>query len=153
MRKGYPTWTGLALLSLLVSSAACGGGSEEAATPTPPPQPQVDAEAAARREAEQHRAREAEAERAREAEETRREAEERERPPTYTVEKGDYLWAISARPRIYGDPRFWPLLYDANRDAIADPDLILPGQHLDVPRQMSEAEREGRLFALWRELG
>jgi hypothetical protein len=36
---------------------------------------------------------------------------------------------------------------------VRDPDLIFPGQQLDVPREMTEAERERRLWELWRELG
>jgi nucleoid-associated protein YgaU len=51
-----------------------------------------------------------------------------------TVRPGDSLWRLSARQDIYGDPRRWPRLYQANRDRIRDADLIHPGQELRVPR-------------------
>lgn len=51
-----------------------------------------------------------------------------------TVRAGDSLWRISGRAELYGDPRRWPRLYEANRDRIRDADLIHPGQELRVPR-------------------
>ncbi|MGW5678278.1 transglycosylase family protein [Streptomyces sp. NPDC003860] len=51
-------------------------------------------------------------------------------PGTYTVRPGDNLWAIADAQDLPGG---WPALYEANRDAVgADPDLILPGQNLDL---------------------
>ena len=46
----------------------------------------------------------------------------------YTVQPGDSLWQIARR--TYGDGRYWVLLYQANADRIANPNLIYPGQHL-----------------------
>ncbi|HSQ59594.1 MAG TPA: LysM peptidoglycan-binding domain-containing protein, partial [Acidobacteriota bacterium] len=51
-----------------------------------------------------------------------------------TVRAGDSLWRISGRTELYGDPRRWPRLYEANRDRIRNADLIHPGQELRVPR-------------------
>ncbi len=48
-----------------------------------------------------------------------------------TVQEGDTLWAIS-RER-YGDGVLYVRLFDANRDAIRDPDLIYPGQVFTIP--------------------
>jgi nucleoid-associated protein YgaU len=48
-----------------------------------------------------------------------------------TVQKGATLWAI-ARDR-YGDGLLYVRVFDANRDAIRDPDLIYPGQVFDLP--------------------
>ncbi|MEU9981987.1 transglycosylase family protein [Streptomyces sp. NPDC050856] len=48
----------------------------------------------------------------------------------YTVRAGDTLWAIAHAHQLEGG---WAALYDANREALgADPDLILPGQSLDL---------------------
>lgn len=47
------------------------------------------------------------------------------------VEPGDTLWGLAEE--AYGDGEDWPRLYNANRDRIADPDLIHPGQVLMVP--------------------
>jgi hypothetical protein len=45
--------------------------------------------------------------------------------------RGDTLWDLAARH--LGDARRWPSLHQANRAAIADPDLIYPGQELALP--------------------
>ena len=36
--------------------------------------------------------------------------------------------------RHYGDARLWPKIYEANLDAIDDPDEIFPGQEVRIPR-------------------
>ncbi|WP_330239115.1 transglycosylase family protein [Streptomyces sp. NBC_00525] len=49
---------------------------------------------------------------------------------TYTVRPGDNLWAIAEAQDVPGG---WPELYEANKDEVgSDPDLILPGQSLDL---------------------
>lgn len=48
-----------------------------------------------------------------------------------TVQAGDTLWAIS-RNR-YGDGLLYVRVFEANRDAIRDPDLIYPGQIFTIP--------------------
>ena len=58
----------------------------------------------------------------------------------YVVQKGDHLWGISAKPAVYDDPYQWPLLYKRNRDEIYDPDLIYPGQVLQIERDLSQTQ-------------
>ncbi|MFD9500317.1 transglycosylase family protein [Streptomyces sp. NPDC060035] len=49
---------------------------------------------------------------------------------TYTVRAGDNLWAIADSQELPGG---WTALYEANKDELgSDPDLILPGQNLDL---------------------
>ncbi|WNI24377.1 transglycosylase family protein [Streptomyces sp. ITFR-16] len=49
---------------------------------------------------------------------------------TYTVRPGDNLWAIADAQDLPGG---WPALYEANKAEVgSDPDLILPGQSLDL---------------------
>lgn len=48
-----------------------------------------------------------------------------------TVKSGDSLSKI-AKAEL-GDANQWKAIYDANRDKIKDPDLIHPGQVLDIP--------------------
>jgi nucleoid-associated protein YgaU len=62
-------------------------------------------------------------------------------PSRYTVGDGETLWLIAARKEVYGEPLLWPLLYRANRDQIRDPRQIYAGQVLDIPRNISSAER------------
>ena len=58
----------------------------------------------------------------------------------YTVIRGDNLWAISAKPSIYGNPYEWPLIYKANSDQIKDADLIYPGQVLAIDANPSASD-------------
>ncbi|MFJ8866581.1 transglycosylase family protein [Streptomyces sp. NPDC102473] len=49
---------------------------------------------------------------------------------SYTVREGDNLWAIADAQELTGG---WTALYEANKDELgSDPDLILPGQNLDL---------------------
>lgn len=50
----------------------------------------------------------------------------------YVVAAGDSLWIISGRPEIYGNPYLWPLIWDANVDAIKDPNRLRAGQRLKI---------------------
>ena len=59
---------------------------------------------------------------------------------SYTVNRGDTLWSISGKSKIYGDPFAWPLLFKANRDTIQDPDLIEVKQVLKVDKSFSDTE-------------
>ena len=53
----------------------------------------------------------------------------------YTVQKGDSLWKI-AKENLGGGFK-WSEIYEANRDAIRDPNLIYVGQTLQLPDQSS----------------
>ena len=55
-------------------------------------------------------------------------------PDTYVVKKGDSLWWIAKYKDVYNDPYLWPVLYDANKKAIKDPNKIYPGMKLQIPR-------------------
>jgi len=46
-------------------------------------------------------------------------------------ENGDTLWRIAQK--VYGDKDKWPLIYQANRDVIKDPNRIYPKQVLKIP--------------------
>jgi len=49
----------------------------------------------------------------------------------HTVEKGDTLWAIAKK--TYGDGAKHPIIFEANRPMLSDPDKIYPGQVLRIP--------------------
>ncbi|MFL6650547.1 MAG: LysM peptidoglycan-binding domain-containing protein [Sulfurifustaceae bacterium] len=61
---------------------------------------------------------------------------------SYTVVRGDSLWAIAGQRSVYGDPYLWPLIYKANSDAIKDADLIYPGQVLNIDKNPSRADAD-----------
>lgn len=58
----------------------------------------------------------------------------------YEVRRGDSLSTISGQEQIYGNWQMWPLIYNANRNQIKDPDLIYPNQRLGIPRAYSDQE-------------
>lgn len=49
----------------------------------------------------------------------------------HTVERGDTLSKISREH--YGDPNQYPLIFEANKPMLQDPDKIYPGQVLRIP--------------------
>jgi len=53
---------------------------------------------------------------------------------TYVVEKGDCLWDISKKKNIYNDPFLWPVIFEANKGKVKNPNLIYPDQKLKIPR-------------------
>lgn len=50
----------------------------------------------------------------------------------YLVQPGDSLWKIALR--AYGDGYSWTKIWEANRELIADPNIIEPGTLLKLPR-------------------
>ena len=58
----------------------------------------------------------------------------------YTVMRGDYLWRISGKQDIYGDPYQWMRIYSYNRDQIKDADLIYPDQVFKIQRGVGPDE-------------
>lgn len=65
------------------------------------------------------------------ADPTRQQTGETRAASTYTVKSGDTLSAIAKNE--YGDASQWQRIYDANRDQLDNPDLIHPGQKLNIP--------------------
>ncbi|MBW2558009.1 MAG: LysM peptidoglycan-binding domain-containing protein [Deltaproteobacteria bacterium] len=66
----------------------------------------------------------------------------------HVVKSGECLWWIAEYENIYNDPFMWPLIYNTNKDKINNPDLIYPGQTLDIPRSgytMDEVREARRL--------
>jgi LysM repeat protein len=51
---------------------------------------------------------------------------------TYTVKKGDNLWAIARN--MLGSENRWNEIYNLNKDIISNPSLIYPGQKLKLPK-------------------
>lgn len=60
-------------------------------------------------------------------------------PSTYTVQKGDTLEKIAKK--VYGDARRWPRIYQANRQALTNPNRVYPGQELTIPQIAEPAGR------------
>ena len=56
----------------------------------------------------------------------------------YTVVRGDHLWGIAKKGVHYGNGHAWPMIYNANRDQIKNPDLIYPAQVFKVPNLSDE---------------
>ena len=54
----------------------------------------------------------------------------------HTVVKGECLWFIAGD--YYNDPFLWPVIYEANKDSIADPHWIYPGEVFVIPNVPEE---------------
>jgi len=67
----------------------------------------------------------------------------------HVVKSGECLWWIAEYEDIYNDPFMWPVIYNANKDKINNPDLIYPGQTLRIPRSgyIMDNVREARRLA------
>jgi nucleoid-associated protein YgaU len=52
-------------------------------------------------------------------------------PTMYTVAQGDSLYGISTK--VYGTPRHYERIYEANRDRIKDPNTLQVGINLKMP--------------------
>lgn len=59
---------------------------------------------------------------------------------SYKVVKGDHLWGIAGKSEHYSNSFAWPVIYQANRDQIKNPDLIYPDQVFKVP-PLTEEEK------------
>lgn len=64
--------------------------------------------------------------------------EEKPKEIDYTVVKGDHLWGIAKKKEHYANPFAWPMIYQANRDQIKNPDLIFPKQMFKIPNLTEE---------------
>jgi nucleoid-associated protein YgaU len=56
-----------------------------------------------------------------------------QRAYVYTVRNGDSLWIIAKR--VYGDGLRWARIFDANRDTVANADILEVGQRLKIPKE------------------
>jgi LysM repeat protein len=59
------------------------------------------------------------------------------RPSMYTVKSGDTLSGIAQS--VYGNSGDWPGIYVDNKAVVPNPDLIYPGEHLNIPATGSSA--------------
>jgi nucleoid-associated protein YgaU len=55
-------------------------------------------------------------------------------PNEHLVVKGEFLSKIAGYANIYGSPFRWQKIYEANKDVVADQNLIYPYQVLSIPR-------------------
>ena len=51
----------------------------------------------------------------------------------YDVKKGESLWRIAGHKDVYNDPTKWQKIYQANKNKIANPNIVYPGQRLVIP--------------------
>ena len=56
-------------------------------------------------------------------------------PRKHMVQQDEWLAKIAGYWEVYDNYRQWPVLFEANRDRIDDPDLIFAEQELVVPRE------------------
>ena len=59
-----------------------------------------------------------------------------------TVRAGDTLWKLAARKDVYGSGYLYPLIYQANKARIPDPNNLPAGLSLTVPRDVPDPQVE-----------
>ena len=52
---------------------------------------------------------------------------------TYTVQQGETLWSIAAKPEVFGDATQWRRLYRMNQDILKSPNRLRPGMTIKIP--------------------
>jgi len=52
----------------------------------------------------------------------------------YVVKSGDWLALVAVKVYGQGNERRWVEIYNANKDKIKDPDILIPGLKLFIPR-------------------
>jgi len=57
---------------------------------------------------------------------------------SYQVQEGEWYWAIAKK--LYGQPRFWPLLFMENHTVSEDPDSLLKLINIEVPSMEGTAD-------------
>lgn len=57
----------------------------------------------------------------------------------HLVVPGDHLWKLAMHDPLYRNPYAWRIIYLVNKDQIADPDSIYPGQILKIPVTVSQS--------------
>ncbi len=68
---------------------------------------------------------------------------EKNLPVYHIVQRGETLKSIARNSPLYGDESYWELIYKANRDQIADPKVLHPGQQIYLPgKKEIEKSRE-----------
>jgi hypothetical protein len=55
-------------------------------------------------------------------------------PKQWKLEYGECLWIVAGYEEIYGDPLKWPRLWRGNKIMIEDPDWVLAGWEIKIPR-------------------
>lgn len=60
----------------------------------------------------------------------------------HIVKPGETLWRIAGYPETYGNHLAWPLIYEANKEAIEREGGIRPGQVLLIPKDVPEAKMQ-----------
>jgi nucleoid-associated protein YgaU len=55
-------------------------------------------------------------------------------PKTWKIQPGDCLWNLASYEEVYRDPLKWPRLWRSNERLIEDPDWVLVGWEIKIPR-------------------
>jgi nucleoid-associated protein YgaU len=65
---------------------------------------------------------------------TRQKEELEALPKSWVLQYGECLWIVAGYEEIYGDPLKWPRLWRGNKAMVEDPDWVLAGWELKIPR-------------------
>jgi nucleoid-associated protein YgaU len=80
-------------------------------------------------------------------------------PKTWKLQYGECLWTLAAKEEIYKDPLKWPRIWRGNEQLIEDPDWVLAGWTINIPRDwptehvVSRDEWLGKIAGYWEVYG
>ncbi len=57
-------------------------------------------------------------------------------PKTWKIQPGDCLWNLASYEEVYRDPLKWPRIWRVNEQLIEDPDWVLVGWEVKIPRDV-----------------
>jgi len=76
-------------------------------------------------------------------------------PKSWKLQYGECLWTLASREEIYKDPLKWPRIWRSNKELIEDPDWVLAGWELTIPREypyaykVNQDEWLGKIAGYW----
>jgi len=80
-------------------------------------------------------------------------------PKTWKLQSGECLWKLAAYEEVYKDPLKWPRIWRGNKQLIEDPDWVLAGWEIQIPREyqyshkVEQDEWLGKIASYWEVYG
>jgi hypothetical protein len=80
-------------------------------------------------------------------------------PKTWKLQYGECLWKLAKYEEVYNDPLKWPRIWRGNKELIEDPDWVIAGWEIKIPREYPSAHKVeqdewlGKIASYWEVYG